>query len=239
MASAGISGRAWTGAEEVSRVVRKRHPTFSFWRLPVLLVLLIFCCRGAGAALDPAKGYRLAGTLAVGQSYIAFLEMPDGGQVLVRAGSEVAGARVLEVTAKGLRLRLAAGVVELSLDGTGKAQVAPPSAAVSSAADDDKHRVYTRNVSEEHLARELTAKAGPGVAKPSGSPQLVAAQRIAAVLDLPKDSTVVRVEGQAVSSADQAISELQSAFASSAGVVTLDVKTPAGPGRVYLMSERN
>jgi hypothetical protein len=239
MASAVNSGRAWTGAEKVSRVVRKRHPTFSFLCLPALLALLIFCCCGAGAAQDPAKGYRLAGTVAVGQSYIAFLEMPDGGQVLVRAGSEVAGARVLEITAAGLRLGLASGVVDLSLEGTGSPQAIAPSAAISSAVDDDKHRVYTRNVSEEHLSRELTAKAGPGMAKPSGNPQLVAAQRIAAVLDLPKNSTVVRVEGQEVSSAEQAIRELQSAFASSAGVVTLDVKTPSGPGRVYLMSERN
>ena len=220
-------------------MTRGRHPTFSFWRVHALLVLLVLCSGGAAASQDPAQGYRLAGTLAVGQSFIAFLEMPDGGQVLVRAGSEVGGAKVLDVTATALRLGLASGVVELSLEGTGKPQAIPPSAAVSAAADDDKHRVYTRKVSEEHLARELTAKAGPGVAKPSGSPQLVAAQRIASVLDLPKDSTVVRVEGQAVSSADHAIRELQSAFASSAGVVTLDVKTPTGPGRVYLMSERN
>ena len=220
-------------------MVRRRHPTFSVWRTHALLALLLLCSGGAAAAQDPAQGYRLAGTLAVGQSYIAFLELPDGGQVLVRTGSEVAGARVLEVTATGLRLGLASGVFELSLEGNGKPQVVASSAAVTAAKDDDRNRVYTRNVSEEHLARELTAKPGPGVAKPSGNPQLVAAQRIAAVLDLPKNSTVVRVEGQAVSSADQAIRELQSAFASSAGVVTLDVKTPTGPGRVYLMSERN
>lgn len=220
-------------------MARRRHPAFSFWRTHALLALLVLCFGGAAAAQDPAQGYRLAGTLAVGQGYIGFLEMPDGGQVLVRTGSEVAGAKVLEVTATALRLGLTSGVVELSLEGTDKPQAIPPSAAVSAAADDEKHRIYTRSVSEEHLARELTAKAGPGAAKPSGHPQLVAAQRIASVLDLPKNSTVVRVEGQAVSSADQAIRELQSAFASSAGVVTLDVKTPTGSGRVYLMSERN
>jgi hypothetical protein len=94
-------------------------------------------------------------------------------------------------------------------------------------------------VSEDHLSRELAAQSGPGAAKSSARSALVAAQRIAAVLDLPKNSTVVRVEGQPVSSADQAIHELQSAIASSAGAVTLDLQTPTGPGRVYLMGQRN
>ena len=147
------------------------------------------------AAQDPAQGYRLAGTLAVGQSYIAFLEMPDGGQVLVRTGSEVAGARVLEVTATGLRLGLASGVVELSLEGTGKPQVVASSAAVTAAKDDDKNRVYTREVSDEQLSRELAAPAaGTSSAKPAAAhASLVAAQRIAAVLDLPANSKVLRV----------------------------------------------
>ena len=65
-----------------------------------------------------ASGYRLAGTLAVGKDFIAFLEVPQGGQVLVRAGSVVGNAKVLAVTASSLKIALRSGVVELSLDGT-------------------------------------------------------------------------------------------------------------------------
>jgi len=220
-------------------VVRGRHPAFSFWGAHALLVLLILCSGGAAAAQDPAQGYRLAGTLAVGQTFIAFLEVPDGGQALVRTGSELAGARVLEVTATGLRLGLASGVVELSLEGTGKPQVVAPSAAVTAAKDDEKNRVYTREVSDEHVSRELAAPAGTSSTRPTAArSSLVAAQRIAAVLDLPANSKVLRVQGRPVSSADAAIRELQSSFGSDAGVVTLDLQTPNGPGRVYLMREK-
>jgi len=219
-------------------VARGRHPAFSFWRTHALLVLLVLCSGGAAATQDPAQGYRLAGTLAVGQNFIAFLEVPDGGQVLVRTGSEVAGARVLEVTATGLRLGLASGVVELSLEGTGKPPVVPSSAAVTAAKNDDKNRVYTREVSDDQLSRELAAPAGKSSTTPTAArSKLVAAQRIAAVLDLPANSKVLLVQGRPVSSADAAIQELQSSFGSDAGVVTLDLQTPTGPGRVYLMRE--
>ncbi len=220
-------------------MARGRHPALSFWRAHALLVLLVLCSGGAAAAQDPAQGYRLAGTLAVGQSYIAFLEMPDGGQVLVRTGSEVEGARVLEVTATGLRLGLASGVVELSLEGTGKPQVVASSAAVTAAKDDDRNRVYTREVSDDHLSRELAAPGGTSSTRPTAArSSLVAAQRIAAVLELPANSKVLRVQGRPVSSADAAIQELESTFGSDAGVVTLDLQTPNGPGRVYLMREK-
>jgi hypothetical protein len=209
------------------------------WRTKVLLVVLVLCSGGAAAAQEPAQGYRLAGTLAVGQNFIAFLEVPDGGQVLVRTGSVVAGARVLEVTATGLRLGLASGFVELSLEGTGKPQAVVSSAAVTAAKDDDKNRVYTREVSDEQLSRELAKPASTSPAKPTAEGTgLVAAQRIAAVLDLPANSKVLRVRGRPVSSADAAIEELQSAFGSNAGVVTLDLQTPNGPGRVYLMRQK-
>ena len=220
-------------------MARGRRPTFSFWRAHALLALLLLCSTGATAAADPAQGYRLAGILAVGQSYIAFLEVPDGGQVLVRTGSEVAGVKVVEVTATGLRLGLASGVVELSLEGTGKPQVVASSAAVTAAKDDEKNRVYTREVSDEHVSRDLAAPAGTSSTGPTAArSSLVAAQRIALVLDLPANSKVLRVRGRPVSSADAAIQELQSAFGSDAGVVTLDLQTPNGPGRVYLMREK-
>ena len=236
----GIDGNFGTSLVRCRKAIRwcGAPPDFFFW---YLLALLVSCSPAAvtHAAQDPAKGYRLAGTFAAGQSYIAFLEMPDGGRVLVRTGSEVAGARVLEVTATALRLGLASGVVQLSLEGTGKPQVVASSAAVTAAKNDDKNRVYTREVSDDQLSRELAMSAGTSSTKLTAAhASLVAAQRIAAVLDLPANSKVLRVRGRPVSSADAAIQELQSAFGSEAGVVTLDLQTPNGPGRVYLMREK-
>ena len=187
-------------------------------------------------AAATADGYRLAGTLAVGKDYVAFLEVPEGGQVLVRAGSIVNGARILSVSADAVRLSVASGVFDLSLAGSGKPRAAAQSAAILSASDDDKNRVYNREVSGDQLSRELVAQA------PAGSTTgkaVVDAQRVAAVLDLPAGSKVLRVQAEPVSSAVGAISQLQSAFATQVGVVILDIQTPTGPGRVYLKRQSN
>ena len=191
----------------------------------------------SGLSQDIVSGYRLAGTMAVGDAFIAFLQVPDGGQVLVRAGSTVNGARVVTVTESGLRLALPEGTVDLDLQGTGKAQATPGSVAVTSASDDDKSRVYVRDVSADQLSRGLSGapvasgKAAKPVAAGTGD---VAAQRIAGVLELPQGSRVLSVSGQSVTSADQAIRKYRSAFASGLGGVILDVQTPTGPGRVYI-----
>ncbi len=95
--------------------------------------------------------------------------------------------------------------------------------------------MYTREVSSEKMSRELKAAAGASAGKPAKTSELVAAQRVAAVLDLPSGSQIQLVQGQPVTTADAAIKRLQSVFASDAGIVTLDVNTPNGPGRVYLM----
>jgi hypothetical protein len=183
---------------------------------------------------DEAKGYRLAGTLAVGQDFIAFIAVPQGGQVLVRAGSVVNGVQVVAVTAHEARLAFPSGTVELLLDGTNRPAVPVKSSAVLAGTDDARNRVYDRKVSSEQVSRELTpaATGSRGEAPPGGN--LVAAQRIASVLDLPAGSKVLKVGPSPVTSADGAIQQIEQAFSSTAPVVILDIQTPAGPGRVYL-----
>ena len=61
--------------------------------------------------------------------------------------------------------------------------------------------------------------------------------RIAAVLELPTGSGVLRVGPQPVTSAAAAIEQIEKAFESQAPVVILDIKTPKGPGRVYLRKD--
>jgi hypothetical protein len=187
----------------------------------------------AASVEDPAAGYRLAGTLAVGDEYIAFLQVPDAGQVLVRAGSVVSGAKVLGVTRSEIRLALSSGVVDLTLDGTVHEVSKSRSPAVIDQEDDDRNRIYSRTVSAEQAGRELASRSTgpPG----SAAADSTAAQRIAAVLDLPVGSRILKVQDQPVSSASDAIEQLKRSMAESRGVVTLDLKTPNGPGRVYLM----
>jgi hypothetical protein len=214
-------------------VARRRRPTFSFWWAGALLIA---CSTAAAASRDIASGYRLAGTMAVGKTFIAFLQVPDGGQVLVRAGSTIDGARVVTVTESGIRLALPAGIVDLDLQGTGKAQATPGSVVVTGASDDDKSRVYVRDVSADQLSRGLSgapAASGEADKRVAAGTGDVAAQRIAVVLELPQGSRVLSVSGQSVTSADQAIRKIESAFASGLGVI-LDVQTAEGPGRVYI-----
>ena len=182
---------------------------------------------------DIAKGYRLAGTMAVGNDFLAFLEVPQGGQVLVRSGSVVNGVKVLAVTAQEARLSFPAGVVELLLDGTHRSPAPVKSSAVLGKSDDVRNRVYNRDVSSEQVSRELSAATDRAKA-PASASSMVAAQRVAAVLDLPAGSRVLRVGPNPVSSAQGAIQQIEQAFSSTAPVVILDIQTPKGPGRVYL-----
>jgi hypothetical protein len=188
----------------------------------------------AYAALkDEAKGYRLAGTLAVGQDFIAFLAVPQGGQVLVRAGSVVNGVRVDSVTSHEARLAFPSGTVELLLDGTNRPASPVKSPAVLTRTDDARNRVYDRQVSGDQVSREL-AKAATSTKGDAPDGSMIAAQRISSVLELPPGSSVLRVGPKPVTSAAAAIDQIGKAFESQAPVVILDIKTPKGPGRVYL-----
>jgi hypothetical protein len=230
------------GASEPGLVARLRHQAFFVAGVKAVLAVVATClvsgAPGAAASQDEVAGYRLAGTLAVGKDFIAFLAVPQGGQVLVRAGSVVGSARVLAVTASSVKIALRSGVVELSLDGTAHPASATPSAAVVARSDDARNRVYQRHIDDEQVSRELAAALAEPQAAGSKSNNLVAAQRIAAVLDLPAGSKVLRVQGRDVSSADAVIKQLGASFATTVSVVTMDLQTPTGPGRVYLMRDK-
>ena len=194
---------------------------------------------GAASVQEESKGYRLAGTLAVGNDYIALLEVPGGSQILLREGSVVGDAKVLAVTEQDITLRLSSGIVELSLAGTARPVPKAPTAAIVARADGPEAGVFTRKVDQEQLSRELATSAPASATAQKSVSTIVAAQQITAVLDLPPTSRVLKVAEQPVKSADEAIDRLQKSLASSTGTVTLDVMTPRGPARVYLSASRD
>jgi hypothetical protein len=198
-----------------------------------MLALAILGTPAYAALQDEAKGYRLAGTLAVGQDFVAFLAVPQGGQVLVRAGSVVNGVQVVVVTAHEAQLKFPSGTVELLLDGTNRPAAPVKSSAVLAGTDDARNRVYDRQVSGDHVSREL-ANVATSTNVTAQDKSMISAQRIASVLELPPGSSVLRVGPQPVTSAAAAIDQIGKAFESKAPVVILDIKTPNGPGRVYL-----
>ena len=222
--------------------MRQRRPVFFSRSVAVLAAVCAVCFApslGSAASVgDEAKGYRLAGTLAVGNDYIALLQVPGGSQMLLREGSVVGDARVLAVTEQEITLQLGSGVVELSLAGAVRPVTRTQSAAIVARADGPEAGVFTRSVDQEQLSRELSSSASAGGGSKS-TPSVLAAQRITAVLDLPPSSRVLKVAEQPVTSADEAIGRLQKSLSSSSGTVTLDVMTPRGPARVYLSASRD
>lgn len=195
------------------------------------VVALLIAAPLAIAAPQASQGYRLAGTVAVGSDYIAFLEVPGGGQVLVRDGSVLKGVKVLAVSSDSVKIALSTGVVELSLEGTVKPAPVIDSAAVKRVSDNNRGHVYVREVVPEQLWRAV----GPPTRNSKvGSDADI--QRIAGVLQLPPGSRILRVHGETVSSADQVMRRLQEAFANEGGGgAAIELQTPSGRGRVYLM----
>jgi hypothetical protein len=68
------------------------------------------------------------------------------------------------------------------------------------------------------------------------SPSAAVTQRFAPVINLPQNSEIVAVNGHAVTSEDGAVKEVMKGL--TGGVpVTMNLKTPAGIERVYLMPQ--
>lgn len=183
------------------------------------------------AAADTTSGYRLAGTVALGREFIAFLELPSGSQVLVRNGETVGTARVLAIHDRAIELVLPTGRVELSLDGSAR-HVAPVPARDVVTSDLSQDHVLRREVDPQALTQALAA-----TPQAAGDPGSAMARSFAPVLNLPAQGKVMDVNGEQVGSADSAIRTIERTLASG-GAVYMNLETPNGMHRVYLMPQQ-
>lgn len=224
-----------TEAAKASRVARRRHPTFSFAGTTAFLVLLAMIlvgwARGVFASADAAQGYRLAGTIAVGSDFLAFLATPDGAQVLVHEGDAVGNARVRDIRDREIDLALPSGLLTLSLDRSDKPVVGTPAREVLVSQSSDEY-VLGREVSVAPFRKAVSASSSN-----SSSASVALAQRVAPVLDLPPHSRILAVNGQDVTSADGAIREIAKVLAAGS-TVTMNLETPTGLKRVYVTPQR-
>ena len=209
--------------------------------LGLLLLGVLSVAQGAAAK---QSGYRLAGVMAAGDSYLGFLELPDGGQLLVRLGSPVNGGQVVRFDARSLRIRFPDGIVELSLEGSGKpAPVAAPASRDVVVSGEEQGHVIRREVDVGELqaglddADRAARSAAPRTSGPAPSAQQAVTQRIAPLVDLPADARVVAVNETRIRSADAALKLVETTLGQGMPV-RLNLETPSGVKRVYLMPAR-
>lgn len=205
-------------------------------RVHSILICLLMLAFGSSfdAAAEAQRGYRLAGVMSAGDSYLGFLELPQGGQVLVRLGSRVDGGEVVAFDAQSLRIRFPDGVVELSLEGSGKPPPVPSSRDVVVSGDQQGH-VIRREVDVAGLDAALEAgeRSLAGNGPPAASASQVVARRFAPLLDLPAGARVVAVNERKVGSADAAVELVQDTLAKGMPA-RLNLQTAKGMQRVYL-----
>lgn len=175
--------------------------------------------------------YRLAGTVAVGSDFIAFLALPGGDQVLVRNGDVVGNARVAAIRDRAVQLVLPSGRVELSLAGSGQAVATIPSRDVVTSQSSQDH-ILQREVDKQAFDRSLA-----GAPRTSGEPGAALARTFAPVLNLPANGRVLSVNGKNVDSIDRAMGTIEKVLAEG-GIVYMSLDTPNGIQRVYLTPQR-
>jgi len=224
-----------TGGVERSRVAPPGHPFLipaaaRIARIAAItLALLVFAV--AHAATD--KGYRLAGIVVVGTDYLGFLELPDGGQILVRQGSAIEGGGRIEVLDdRGLTIAFPDRTIQLDLEGSGRPSVA--AAARETPRDlSDQEPLVMREVSPADLARLPRTSNRSGKGDDAG---VAVAQRFASLAKLPNSARVLTVNEQPVTSADAAIRWVEKALAEGRAVgIKVTAAGDAAEQRVYLM----
>jgi hypothetical protein len=231
------------------RDARRLAPTRVSQALPALRTLLlaalaVLSCSHALAAATPSagKGYRLAGVMLVGKDRIGFLEVPAGGQVLVRLGSTVDGGKVTVFNDRELRIAFPGRNVVLELSG-GLSPADPGALGVVTGQDDNMH-VMVRNVDPQRMSEALgksTPAAGSTAPKATrAEAQAEVGRRFAAVAGLPVNARVVAVNDQPVVSASKAIAAVEKNLAQGMPA-TLNLESPPGgpPNRVYLLPKRD
>jgi len=193
------------------------------------LALLAFAV--AHAATD--NGYRLAGIVVVGTDYLGFLELPDGGQVLVRQGTVIGGGgRIVALDREGLRIAFPDRTIQLNLAGSGAPSVASTTRGIQRDLSDDELLVM-REVSPEALAQ---LPAASNRSAKGGDAGVVVAQRFASLAKLPDNARVLSINEQPVKSADAAIRLIEKSLAQGSAI-SLKVAAAGDDAeqRVYLM----
>ena len=220
-----------TGRVSTARVARPGHPFFfaaAFLAAVVALLLLSFAAARAAAT----GGYRLAGIVTVGKDCLGFLELPGGGQVLVRQGSTIeGGGRIVTLDDERLRIAFPDGTIELRLEGSGK-----PSAALTT------QRILLSPSDQGHVMLQVDAAALDQALKAShpgdkhADAGVEVAHRFASLVDLPNNARVLAVNEVPVASADRAIRLAEKSLAEGS-VVRLNLEAPGGDPdtRVYLL----
>jgi hypothetical protein len=215
-------------------------------RFTVLLALAAVACN-ASAASDAAGGYRLAGIIAAGTGHVGLLELPQGGQVLVRVGSSLPdGARVLSLTDRELALQLHDGRrLQLVLSGLagGSAVSAARSAEAPAAQEAAQEMVKTRSrepsyalltVSVAPFREALRAPAADGTTttKPSDA---VVVQRFSSLLALPSGARILAVNDKPVATAAAAVNLTDRALAEGRmAILNVQSDSYQGVQRIYL-----
>lgn len=211
-------------------------------RFTVLLALAAVACN-ASAASDAAGGYRLAGIIAAGTGHVGLLELPQGGQVLVRVGSSLPdGARVLSLTDRDVALQLPDGRrLQLVLSGLAGGSVvsaargAEPAAVpeiVKTRSREPSFSLLTVSVAPFREALRAPAAGGTATNKPSDA---VVVQRFASLLELPPGARILAVNDKPVASAAAAVNLADRTLAEGRmAVLNVQSDSYQGVQRIYL-----
>lgn len=204
-------------------------------RMPALLLLAFLLPSFVFAA--SGNGYRLAGVLAVGPDYMAILELPGGGQQLVRKGSTLDdGALVVLVDAQRLHITRAGRTIELNLDGSGRPAEVPLALGVLQEQSDYGGELVRRVDPAAFSASAAQAGKMAGSAPNRigrRDPAAETGRRLAPILNLPPDSRVVEVNEQLVLSAEQAITLIEKSLTDGVSP-RLNIASASGEARVYM-----
>ena len=205
--------------------------------LVLALVASLTCASAAPLArgATAVDGYRLAGIMVVGEDHIGFLELPGGGQVLVREGSAINGGRVVAFSDRLLRIAFPDRVLELVIDGSGAGPAAP---AVLLAQSETGH-VMVRDVDADALAAELSVPARTPAKPAPGQRSDAAAElgrRFASLVNIPLNARVLAVNEVPVTTAEKAIRVAENSLAEGMPVRLNLVAASGDPEtRVYLL----
>lgn len=212
-----------------------------------LLILLPFALAPTAPFADQVRseagGYRLAGVMLIGNDRIGFLEVPSGGQMLVRVGTLIDGGKVTVFNEREVRIAFPNRTVVLQLAGGAGGASSDAALGVVVGNEEDGH-IMVRQIDAARMStalgqsRQTTATKGGTSARQDAGANL--GRRLATIVDLPLNARVVAVNDKPVSSTEKAITEIEETLSKGQGM-TLNLESPPGEpdGRVYLIPQRD